>query len=330
MAITLTQAGYLATDAIKKGIINTMVMQSPLLARLPFITISGNAHKYNLKATRSNVEFYVPNETIVETTPTWAQRSIELAEMIVDADVDKFLAQVRSSEQDLKAAVLEQAAIDAKDKFEKAGIMGYTTDESSTKQPKGLMRLIAECESATTADWDGPNNSQAVAGYETSGELTLALLDELIDAVKPGSPDALIMSRRIRRKVNTLARASGTNLRVMQDQWGKFIAIYNEIPILICDWIPDCIPDAAAYVTTIATMDYDKTRASGFDNSVIFAVKFGEQGLCGVQNGGLTVEDIGTLETKDATRTRIKWYFGFANFSKMSIAALTNILDTAL
>jgi hypothetical protein len=330
MAVTLAQAGYLCTDAIKKGIINTLVYNSPFLARLPFITVTGNSYLYNLKSTATSIDFYTTGDTIKESTPIWAQRSVGLCEMIVDADVDKFLAQVRSKDQDLKTAVIEQATLDFKNKFEKTAIMGYTTDESSTKQPKGLMHLVAECESATTTDWDGVNNSQAVPAGSSVTELSLDILDTLVDAIKPAPPDALIMSSRSRRKLNALARASGTNLTVTQDEWGKFIARYNEIPILICDWINDNIPDGSTYVTTIATMDYDKTRASGYDNNAIYAVKFGENGLCGVQNGGIEVEDIGTLETKDATRTRIKWYWALANFSKSSIAVLHNGYSTAL
>jgi len=330
MAVTLAQAGYLCTDAIKKGIINTMVKESPFLARLPFITVEGNSYLYNLKSTATSVAFYETGDTIAESTPVWAQRSTSLTEMIVDADMDKFLAQVRSKDQDLKAAVLEQAAIDFKDKFEKIAIMGYTTDEGSTKQPKGLMRLCAECETATTEDWDGVNNTQAVAAGAAVTELSLDILDRLIDVIIPGPPDALIMSRRARRKLNTLARASGTNLTVTQDEWGKFIARYNEIPILISDWINDNIADGSSSVTAIATLDYDKTRASGYDNTAIYAVKFGENGLCGIQNGGIETEDLGTLETKDATRTRIKWYFGLANFSKSSIAVLHNGYTDAL
>jgi len=39
--------------------------------------------------------------------------------------------------------------------------------------------------------------------------LTLSMLDQLIDAVKGGKPDMLLMSRRSRRKINALVRASG-------------------------------------------------------------------------------------------------------------------------
>lgn len=41
--------------------------------------------------------------------------------------------------------------------------------------------------------------------------------------------------------------------------------------------------------------------------SSIYAVKLGRQGIGGLENGGIQVERVGELETKDATRTRVKW-----------------------
>ena len=32
-------------------------------------------------------------------------------------------------------------------------------------------------------------------------------------------------------------------------------------------------------------------------------------GVMGLENGGIDIEEIGELETKDATRWRIKWYW---------------------
>ena len=49
---------------------------------------------------------------------------------------------------------------------------------------------------------------------------------------------------------------------------------------------------------------------SGAVCSSIYAVKFGRQGLMGLENGGVQVERVGELETKDATRTRVNWYCG--------------------
>jgi hypothetical protein len=48
-------------------------------------------------------------------------------------------------------------------------------------------------------------------------------------------------------------------------------------------------------------------------------------GLLGLQHGGITVETVGELETKDATRHRIKWYSGLALMSDLGLARLQGI-----
>jgi hypothetical protein len=52
----------------------------------------------------------------------------------------------------------------------------------------------------------------------------------------------------------------------------------------------------------------------------------GEGGLVGLTSpGGLQVERVGSLETKDATRTRIKWYSSLALFNAVKLANLTGV-----
>ncbi len=45
----------------------------------------------------------------------------------------------------------------------------------------------------------------------------------------------------------------------------------------------------------------------------------------GIENGNIAVEEIGELETRDATRHRIKWYAGLAVFSELAVARLGGI-----
>jgi hypothetical protein len=45
----------------------------------------------------------------------------------------------------------------------------------------------------------------------------------------------------------------------------------------------------------------------------MYAVHFSAlDGLVGLQNGSVEVVDLGQLESKDATRVRIRWYVGLA------------------
>ena len=46
----------------------------------------------------------------------------------------------------------------------------------------------------------------------------------------------------------------------------------------------------------------------------------------GLEHGGITVEQIGELETKHATRSRIKWGTGLALFNELGAATLSGII----
>ncbi len=51
MALTLAEAAKLSNDVLLQGVIETIVKDSPVLQRLPFIEIVGNGLTYNREAT---------------------------------------------------------------------------------------------------------------------------------------------------------------------------------------------------------------------------------------------------------------------------------------
>jgi hypothetical protein len=306
MALTLPEASKLSNDLLLQGIVETIVRESPVLQRLPFIEIVGNGLTYNKENVLPTIDFYDVGDPWNESTPTFTQVTAQLKIMGGDADVDNFLKATRSNIQDLEASIVELKAKALKDKFEENFIYGNST--VSPKQFDGLKKLI---DTATA----GP---QVIAMGATGATLSLARMDELIDAIKGGKPDMLLMSRRSRRKLNVLVRASGGMMNTDRDTWGNFIQLWDGIPIGVNDWILD----------THALASSLETATTGGTCSTIYAVQFGEGALCGLTGPGhLTVEPIGSLETKDASRTRIKWYVSLALFSSIKAAALIGVQD---
>ena len=252
------------------------------------------------------IDFYDVGDTWAESTPTFEQKTANLKIMGGDADVDNFLKATRSNIQDLEAAVVELKAKALRDKFEDTFIYGDST--ANAKQFDGLRKLI----NTTTA------SSQVIAMGPTGATLTLAKLDELIDVIKGGNPDLLLMSRRSRRKLNALVRAAGGMIETDRDNWGNFIQLWDGIPIGVNDWILD---------THVLTGSVE-TATTGGTCSTIYTFQMGEGALCGLTSPGhITVEPIGSLETKDASRTRIKWYCSLALFSSIKAAALIGVQD---
>jgi len=307
MALTLAEAAKLSNDILKQGVIETVIKESPVLQRMPFIEIVGNGLTYNQENSISSTDFFDVGDTWSESTPTFTQLTAVLKILGGDADIDNFLRATRSNLQDLETTVIQIKIKALKNKFEDTFIYGNSS--TNPKSFDGLRRLI----NTTSA---GP---QVIAAGASGATLTLDMLDALIDAVRGGKPDILIMSRRSRRKISALCRSASSGLlETDRDQFGNFVQYWNGIPIAINDFILDTHTVASGV----------ETGTTGGTCSTIYAVQFGEQGLCGLTSPDwIQVERIGSLESKDATRTRIKWYCSLALFSSLKAAALIGVQD---
>ncbi len=302
MSLTLVEAAKLSNDVLLKGVIETTIKESPILQKLPFIEIQGNGLTYNRENAMATVNWYDVGDAWVESTPTFTQLTAVLRILGGDADVDGFLKKTRSNLQDLQAAIIELKAKALRHEFERAFIYGNNT--ANPKQPDGLCALINT----------GAASDQVIAAGATGATLTLAMVDQLIDAVKGGKPDLLMMSRRSRRKITQLVRAaSAALLEYAKNDYGEMTQFYQGIPIAVNDWILDTHTLAGSV----------ETAFTAGACSTIYAMKLGEGAVCGISAPGLLeVQQIGALETKDADRTRIKWYCSIADFSVVRRAAL--------
>jgi len=295
MAITLAEAAKLSNDILLVGVIETIVYDSPILQVLPFIEIVGNGLTYNQENEAATAAFYDVGDTWAESTPTFTQKTATLKILGGDADVDNFLKATRSNIQDLEAAIVQLKAKAVQQKFEDTFINGDTTQD--TKAFDGIDKLCV--------------SEQTVSMGDNGGTLTLEKLDELIDHIKRGKPEMLLMSRRSRRKLNALSRASGGILVTDRNQFGQMVEYYDAVPIGVCDWIAD-----------------DQTVGTSTDCSTIYTLQIGEGAVAGLTSpGGLQVERVGSLETRDASRTRVKWYVSVAVFNSIKLAKLIGVRD---
>lgn len=294
MALTKTEAAKLSNDLLLRGVIETIVKESSVLNYLPFMQVTGTSVTYNREATMPAAAFYEPGDTWTEATPTFTSQSTSLTILGGDADVDNFLQATYADANDIEAEVIANRAKAVAHAFGDSFFNGDTI--ANPKSFDGLHALIP--------------SGQTVTAGANGAALTLAMMDELIDKVRPGRTELLLMSKRTRRKLKDLRRTSGNVLETGINQFGQQVEMYDGIPIVVDDFIKD-----------------DLSMGTGSNLSTIYAVKFGQgSGLMGLEHGGITVERVGELETKDATRTRIKWYTGLALFSELGAAKLVGVL----
>jgi len=324
--LTQVQYDYLKQDLVLAGVWDTIVKESPIIQRLPMKSINNDIVKYNVEVTMATVSWLSPGDTITENVGTSEQRTTNIYTIIGDADTDKSMIAMNPLQNPESLDIMAKSKAMAH-AFEKAFILGQTTTTSNSKEFKGLLRILAELESSSTTDLDGLNNDQVIVANAASGAATMPLVDQLIDQIRPGKPDMLLMSRRARRKLNALARASGTSglSPIKLEEFGLFVPSYDTIPVFVSDWVPDNIQDGASSVLTIASYDQSVTRASGYDNTVIFAMKISEEDVTGLQAGGMTHERETFVENKNVIRNRFSWNVSAMCKKKYSLAALINV-----
>ncbi len=294
MALSLTEAGRLSNDILIRGVIETIVKEAPVLQYLPFMEVTGTAVRYAREATMPAAAFHAPGGTWTEATPTFTPHIAYLSVLGTDADVDNFLQATYADTNDLEAEVIALRAKAVAHKFAETFVTGDTGTDANAFD--GIRELCA--------------TGQTISMGTNGAALTFDKLDELIDLVKPGKPDLLVMSRRSRRKLKSLRRADGISMETHLSEFGQQVETYDGIPLVVDDFMPD-------------TETQGTTTGS---TSSIYAMKLGmSTGLMGLQHGGISVESVGELETKDATRHRIKWYAGLALMSELGLARLQGI-----
>lgn len=252
--------------------------------------------QYAREATLPAAMFYEVGDTWTEATPTFTQVTANLKILGGDADVDNFIQATYADPNDIEAEVVSNRAKSIAHVFSDSFFNG-----DSGLNPKtfdGLTKALSGTGQEVTA---GANGAQ----------LTLDMMDQMVDLVMPGKPDAIFLSRRTRRKLSSLRRASGNLLEVDVDQFGQRALFYDGVPLYVDDFVSDT----------------QVQGSSGAVCSSVYAVKFGQGvGVLGLEHGGIQIEQVGELETKDATRWRLKWYTGLSVFSQLGVARVKGIL----
>lgn len=325
MALTLAESAKLSTDTLARGVLETFVQTSPILDRIPFMEIEGNAYAYNEEATLPGVAFRNVNEAYTESTGTVNQKSEKLVILGGDADVDRFIQQTRSNINDQRA---EQTSLKVKAisyKFQETFFNGDTTVD--TKSFDGLKKRLTGAQVI-----DGGAKGLPIVG-ESNKDIHAFLdkLDELLAAVPGinGQNGAIYASAPIIRRIGSALRHVSLDTVLMEDIAGKRAIQWNGIPILEAG-------QTAAGAQILAanepiTPDAGQSAPTVNNTSSIYAVKFGysegDQGVTGLTNGGVQVEDLGQLQDKPAYRTRIEFYVGLGVFSGKAAARLKGVLN---
>lgn len=302
-ADTLAQAANASTNMLQRGVIQTFIDESPVLDRLPFMTVEGNAYQYTKESSLPGIAFRAVNAGYTESTGAVVPSTVALKIFGGDADVDRFIARTLGNLNDQRALQTRLKAKAAAIFFTQNFFAGSTA--VAPEQFDGLQVSLT----GNQLVWAGTNG----------GALTLDMLDDLLSRVTGGA-DAVYMNDWLIRKVNALVRATGGTVAEPRESYGKMVYQYAGIPL---------IDPGLATDGTTRILPFTETRGTAVGTvASIYAVKFGEQEfVSGITNGGIDVYDLGELETKPAFRTRIEAYMAIGIFNGKAAARLGGVLQ---
>lgn len=306
MALTLVEAAKINSgDVIRSAVMEMFARESDILQALPFEGIQGNAIKYNREAALPGIAFRGVNESFPESAGVLNPVTEALVIAGGDLDVDRFIIQtqgqgVRSTHEQMKVKALAAG-------WTARFIKGDA--ETNPREFDGLQKRLI--------------GAQVISAGSTSGgaALSLAALDEAIDAVD--NPTHLIMSKSMRRRFTAAARdpAVAGYVTYTQDAFGRRIAAYNDLPILVAygsNGGDDILPFTEAAAAGSATA------------SSLYVVSLGDGKLVGIQNGDMDVRDLGELQSAPVYRTRVEWFTGIAMYHGRAAARLRDIGNLAI
>lgn len=304
MAMTLLEASKLMSgDVVRSGVIEMFARESDILRVLPFIDVPGGSYNYNQEGTLPGVAFRGINEAYTESVG------------VVNPQVE--VLRIGGGDLDVDKALLKMHGQDVRSTHEAMKVKAMSLYLTS--------KLIKGDSVSEPREFDGLQNritgSQLIENSATGAALSLAKLDEAIDAVD--NPSHLIMSKAMRRRLSAAARLTtvGGYITYDLDEFGRRVMQYDGLPILVADY-----DDLGARILQFNEANLTSNSAS----TSIYTVSFGENMLTGLQNGVMEVADLGEIDDKPVMRTRVEWLVGLAALHGRCASRCRGITDAAV
>jgi hypothetical protein len=294
MALTLLEAQKHARTPQELAVV-TELAAGQLMSALPFRNIEGNGLFWKREEALPDVGFRNYNGALAESYAEVSSQSESLKLFGGDIKVDRAIVDLEGPEA--KAYQIQSRVRAMRMAWEAQFING-----DSNQSPSEFDGLAARIQSGSSQ-------------YFTNGAgaLDLGALDEAIDAVDAqGGRKYLVMSKSARRHLSKHARANG-QIEIARTEFGYQQLSYAGVPVLELD----------RDHKNVAIMD---STPSAQD---LYVVSFGNDLLTGIQNGGVSVRELGESHAQPQLITRVEWYCGLALINGRAAARLAGFDATA-
>lgn len=319
MAYTLADFARLAKTDLKKGIVDVFRRESFVMDLMSFENIDGLS--VQIMRTKS-----LPTVGWRKIGGTWSESKGEIEpiqENIYNLggyiDVDKVLVKA--------SAVVDQRALQA-DMFTTSlayEFQDYFINGDPTVQADaftGLWKRIKLYETGQEKGAAGLDVSPDASGLAANQLTLIDYLQEVQHKCEGHRCDAFFSNSTLYLRLLSALRASGL-YDTTQDNYNRWTATYGPDGPKIYD---------IGYKSDGSTMIIgnveltDGTAKTGGTATSLYAVKFGEKFLMGLQLYGIDVQDQGLLESGVAYRTVIDWPLGIMAVNPRSFAQLSGVV----
>ncbi|MER9176322.1 phage major capsid protein [Mesorhizobium sp. M0955] len=299
MPLLITEAEKLSQEDMERGVIEEIIDKDELFALVPFMHVTDKTYTYVREGALPAAEFMDPYDDFEESAATFEEVSTKLKILGGDILLDKFTTATQSALNDQVGIQLQKKAKAINRTFRNTLVNGDSA--VNAKSFDGIKKLT-------------PAGQTLIAGTNGAA-ISPAMLDELKDAVKYGA-DVLMMRQGTWRALREIMRQMGGNTgdMIQIPNFGHPVRAYDGTPVIINDFLTA-----------------DEVQGAENESCSVYALRLNEadgfHGIYGGANAGVQLEDIGTHQTKDARKWRVKWYAGTALKATHSVARLKGITN---
>jgi len=318
MPMTLVEYAKGVENPVQRAIIEMFPEAVDFLGALPFMSAPGGVYRYMEEgALANNVAFRAINETPSEGNGLILDRVEQCFPLAGNLDVDRI--EILRHGPDARATHERMMVKQKASLWANTFIRG--DNAAVSREYTGLRTRLRSVGGSV----DGSNyDSRILANATGSGgaALSLAQLDRAIDLVN--SPNAILMPRALRARFAAAERDTAIGGFVTQDKddMGRTVTRYNGLPIY-----------SGYEITKLGEFLPFNEVAHGGGSAVtasIYIVRFGDDGVCGLETAPMQVTDMGLIDNGVHYRTNVEHDVGMAVLDPYSAIRLSSVTNAAI
>ena len=321
MAWTLAEFSKIETDPLRKSIMDTLLMNTPVMELIPWETIGALSTNIIRIQDLPSVGYRRINGSFGESTGHLEQKAETISILGGNIDTDKAIARAKNTVADARAIQQVMKLKSIAYHFNNRLINGSVVVDADAGDNPGFEGLKVRVNDLYDEGYTGQKISAGdifVLADAANQNTFLDKLDELMYAIDGHQPDFLFMNHKTLLAVRSTLRRLQV-LTTSVDMFDRRVDMYQSARLIDIGTTAD--QSTEIILNTESTVGAD----TGGTASSIYAVKFGIGDLMwGIEEYPMEVEDLGLLQALPLYRTTIDWPLGLAVANPRAIARLYN------